>query len=334
MESLECSTARPAESASLTNRLRVKEELVLGHELANQLSRVVSNGDFRSAEGLVTKILCSFKNILYILQGSNPGSEDPPEELLSHMRADAIALAPPLPPPRPPPPQILESSAWDAHTAVKRRAAFTDHRGSFKRGKRMTSQAWSRDGPDFNDDGHAWRKYGEKQIQNAIHSRSYFRCTHKYDQDCKAIKQVQKLDDDSQLFRTTYYGNHTCTNSILQAPAFVFDSTSTTPKEASDSKFMLIYDDTSNSLTNNQEQPLFSSTENELMIKSSYTTGSQSSSLLSSGYLVSPDTVVGEPCEPISGMPPQIELDLEDMFLEAEMGHLLYDEEIFPYELW
>ncbi|KAL6132927.1 hypothetical protein ACLB2K_065166 [Fragaria x ananassa] len=283
-----------AESVSLWNRQRVEEELVLGLELANQLGRVLSKGDWRSAEGLVTKILCSFKNSLYFLNGSKHGSE---EELSSHIRANAIALALP--------PQILESSASDAHKAVKRGAAFMDHRGSFKRRKKkMNSQAWSRDSPDSNDDGHAWRK-------------SYFRCSHKHDQGCSATKQVQKLDDDSQLFRTTYYGNHTCTNSsFLKAPEFVLDAASTTPTEVSDSKITIIYDNSSNSFTNNQEQHWFSSTQNELIVKSSHTTGNQSSLLSSSDYLVSPDTVVFEPSEPISGGIPEIELDdLEDMFL-------------------
>ncbi|XP_022146751.1 probable WRKY transcription factor 54, partial [Momordica charantia] len=40
--------------------------------------------------------------------------------------------------------------------------------------------------------------------------RSYFRCTHKYDQGCKATKQVQKMDDGSGNYKITYMASHTC----------------------------------------------------------------------------------------------------------------------------
>ena len=40
--------------------------------------------------------------------------------------------------------------------------------------------------------------------------RSYFRCTHKFTQGCKATKQVQKLEPESKMFNITYIGNHTC----------------------------------------------------------------------------------------------------------------------------
>ncbi|MQM05114.1 hypothetical protein Taro_037921 [Colocasia esculenta] len=61
------------------------------------------------------------------------------------------------------------------------------------------------------EDGHTWRKYGQKGIQSAAHPRSYFRCTHKNDQGCQAIRQVQKCEDDPSIFVITYMGQHTCT---------------------------------------------------------------------------------------------------------------------------
>lgn len=63
------------------------------------------------------------------------------------------------------------------------------------------------------DDGQAWRKYGQKYIHNSKHPRAYFRCTHKYDQQCAAQRQVQRCeddDDDKDTFRVTYIGVHTC----------------------------------------------------------------------------------------------------------------------------
>ncbi|TVU01607.1 EcWRKY-44, partial [Eragrostis curvula] len=60
------------------------------------------------------------------------------------------------------------------------------------------------------DDGHSWRKYGQKEILGAKHPRAYYRCTHRHSQGCTATKQVQRTDEDPALFDVTYYGSHTC----------------------------------------------------------------------------------------------------------------------------
>ncbi|KAK3151548.1 hypothetical protein QOZ80_3AG0247330 [Eleusine coracana subsp. coracana] len=60
------------------------------------------------------------------------------------------------------------------------------------------------------DDGHVWRKYGQKDIQNSSNPRSYFRCTHRSDQGCPAKRQVQRCDADPSKHVVTYYGEHTC----------------------------------------------------------------------------------------------------------------------------
>ncbi|KAE8684419.1 Detected protein of confused Function [Hibiscus syriacus] len=76
------------------------------------------------------------------------------------------------------------------------------------------------------EDGHAWRKYGQKQILNSGHPRGYFRCTRKYDQGCKATKQVQRMDDGSQMYQITYMGTHTCRPDSFKAPQIISDSES------------------------------------------------------------------------------------------------------------
>ncbi|PAN20310.1 hypothetical protein PAHAL_3G339500 [Panicum hallii] len=68
------------------------------------------------------------------------------------------------------------------------------------------------------EDGHSWRKYGQKEIQNSKHPKAYFRCTHKYDQQCAAQRQVQRCDDDPDAFRVTYIGVHTCRDPAAVAP--------------------------------------------------------------------------------------------------------------------
>lgn len=60
------------------------------------------------------------------------------------------------------------------------------------------------------DDGHSWRKYGQKDILGARHPRAYYRCTHRNSQGCPATKQVQRADQDPALFDIVYHGQHTC----------------------------------------------------------------------------------------------------------------------------
>ncbi|WVZ67086.1 hypothetical protein U9M48_016222 [Paspalum notatum var. saurae] len=61
------------------------------------------------------------------------------------------------------------------------------------------------------DDGKSWRKYGQKIIQDSPNNpRSYYRCTHKPDQGCRATRQVQTSDANPSEFVISYYGQHTC----------------------------------------------------------------------------------------------------------------------------
>ncbi|XP_027939954.1 WRKY DNA-binding transcription factor 70-like [Vigna unguiculata] len=60
------------------------------------------------------------------------------------------------------------------------------------------------------DDKYAWRKYGQKGIQNYKYPRSYFRCSYKHDQGCNATKQVQLEQENPRMYRITYIDLHTC----------------------------------------------------------------------------------------------------------------------------
>ncbi|XP_044949110.1 transcription factor WRKY19-like [Hordeum vulgare subsp. vulgare] len=67
-------------------------------------------------------------------------------------------------------------------------------------------------------DGHQWRKYGQKIINHTKHPRSYYKCTYKQEQDCKATKTVQQqqqqqdggIEDEPVMYAVVYYGQHTC----------------------------------------------------------------------------------------------------------------------------
>lgn len=83
--------------------------------------------------------------------------------------------------------------------------------------------SWVKDSHRLVEDGHGWRKYGQKKILNAKYPRNYYRCTHKFEQNCQATKHIQRLDPyhDPPKFRTTYYGHHTCTPPASNADIFL-----------------------------------------------------------------------------------------------------------------
>uniref|UniRef100_I1R250 WRKY domain-containing protein n=1 Tax=Oryza glaberrima TaxID=4538 RepID=I1R250_ORYGL len=60
------------------------------------------------------------------------------------------------------------------------------------------------------DDGFSWRKYGQKDVEGAVHPRSYFRCAHKMTTGCKARKKVQHTDGDPLMVDVVYEGVHSC----------------------------------------------------------------------------------------------------------------------------
>ncbi|XP_039173034.1 WRKY DNA-binding transcription factor 70-like [Eucalyptus grandis] len=112
-----------------------------------------------------------------------------------------------------------EDSKESSETSVPR-----DRRGICKR--RKTSDTWTRLDHNLIDDRHQWRKYGQKRILNSEFISEYYRCDHKFDQGCQATKQVQKMKDDSPVYRTIYRGHPTCENLILKGPPINLDSSS------------------------------------------------------------------------------------------------------------
>lgn len=67
--------------------------------------------------------------------------------------------------------------------------------------------------------------------------RTYYRCTHKYDQGCPATKQVQRIQENPPLYRTTYYGHHNCKISL--SPEIMLE-----PASSSDSSVFLSFSTT------------------------------------------------------------------------------------------
>ncbi|CAK9144457.1 unnamed protein product [Ilex paraguariensis] len=206
-----------------TDRKKAVEKLIRGREFANQLRDMLTKPFQEEADGssvsdageLIVKIMGSFTDTLSILTctESDEVSQLPPNN--NHPSWDALKS---------------EDSSESCKTSATK-----DRRGCYKR--RKTSKTWTKFSPTLIDDGHAWRKYGQKMILNAKHPRNYFRCTHRFDQGCQATKQVQITEDEPAMHRTTYHGDHTCHN-LLKAPQIIFDSTTT----ARDSSILLNFE--------------------------------------------------------------------------------------------
>ncbi|CAO2140634.1 unnamed protein product [Urochloa humidicola] len=98
--------------------------------------------------------------------------------------------------------------------------AYLSDLGSHRAGRtqqqrvRKDERTWTSDTYAPYDDGHQWRKYGEKKLSNSNFPRFYYRCTYKNDMKCPATKQVQQKDtSDPPLFSVTYFNHHTCSPS-------------------------------------------------------------------------------------------------------------------------
>ncbi|XWS74482.1 hypothetical protein CRYUN_Cryun01aG0001800 [Craigia yunnanensis] len=191
-----------------SNKKRVIQELIHGQECATQLQihfhKPSEEVGRLSAEELVQKIMRSFNETLSVLSSCDSAE-------VSQNQATSNDDSP-----------CCDDRRSEDSSESRKRPASKDKRCGYKR--KRAAQTWTVVSTTT-EDGHAWRKYGQKDILNSKHPRSYFRCTRKHDQGCRATKQVQRMEDDSQMYQTTYIGNHTCRDSF-KAPQFIRDSES------------------------------------------------------------------------------------------------------------
>ncbi|XP_042422982.1 probable WRKY transcription factor 54 [Zingiber officinale] len=102
--------------------------------------------------------------------------------------------------------------------------------------RRRKEETWSAVTTEPYHDGHQWRKYGKKTINNAKYQRSYYRCIHK-EEGCLAKKTIQQIEEDgmddgetaASRFSVEYICRHTCklstaADEVLLEP-FVMEST-------------------------------------------------------------------------------------------------------------
>ncbi|XP_062078642.1 probable WRKY transcription factor 70 [Humulus lupulus] len=277
----------PEQNAPSSARRKVIHELVQGRDLANQLHSLLSRSDQNdsvSAEDLVSKIMDSFTNTLFMLSTDNNSDQaaatahghgvgDNGDEIYdddSRLQPSTSRIDHSL---------CLEGrKSEDSQESCRSTSVISstthlkDRRGSYKR--RKTSHTMKRETSTLIDDGHAWRKYGQKVILNAKHPRNYFRCTHKFDQGCQATKQVQKIEDEPhQMYRTTYYGNHTCSSvSKLLAPELILDCASSPSHGSSVLLSFNNADHNNNNFVSKQllTHPFFSSVKQEFNDNNNY----------------------------------------------------------------
>uniref|UniRef100_A0A0D9WE49 WRKY domain-containing protein n=1 Tax=Leersia perrieri TaxID=77586 RepID=A0A0D9WE49_9ORYZ len=140
---------------------------------------------------------------------------------------------------------VLESPPPEAVVIDKRRAKRKNSEGSKKMGdgaksksvhehkRRRYTNSTSQVTPVPHYDGHQWRKYGQKNINNSNHQRSYYRCTYKHEQNCKATKTVQQLYNAGEtiMYTVVYYGQHTCKTNTSNASLHVIETS--TPQSIS-----------------------------------------------------------------------------------------------------
>ncbi|XP_057726491.1 WRKY DNA-binding transcription factor 70-like [Arachis stenosperma] len=192
--------------SSKGRRELMEQELLRGRDVANQLLQLLvhrsNNNDEQGltlilpfAEDLVHQVLRSFANTLLLLNISNNSNniDDaifPIKDLSSSSPSSCQKH------------EDLDEACKSFHT--------NNGRGRYKR--KTTAPTWEKDNPILLEDGHAWRKYGQKKTMNSKYLRNYYRCSHKNDEGCPAMKHVQRIQENPPLYRTTYYGHHTCKN--------------------------------------------------------------------------------------------------------------------------
>ncbi|KAL9676806.1 hypothetical protein QQ045_005026 [Rhodiola kirilowii] len=152
--------------------------------------------------------------------------------------------------------EMKSEESGESNTFAKSRKPAASNRSTRKMSE---GETWTEVASSLIDDGHAWRKYGQKPILNAKHSRNYYKCTHKDHFGCPAKKHVQQIGDDPLSYRTVYTFRHTCTtttNITLNPPAqLILESAAALPDtNPSSSSFMINFQSNQQDLDRNREQ--------------------------------------------------------------------------------
>ncbi|KAK4377427.1 hypothetical protein RND71_003723 [Anisodus tanguticus] len=229
--------------SELADLKMIIKELNLGQDFTSGLRELIikkpigDNGVL--AQELVEKIMASFCKTLKMLNPSKYVNEYPqiPVAIDSSCRKGG------------------RRSPEDSSGSCCKKSSSKDQR--FCNKKRKISGTSVKETSTLLDDGHVWRKYGQKQILDAPYPRSYYRCTHKFDQGCEATKQEQRIQENPPQFRTMYQGHHTCTTYPTVSQIFLDSQT-----HHEDSSILLSFDSNVNHY--NPYFPTFPSTKKDM----------------------------------------------------------------------
>ncbi|CAI0459224.1 unnamed protein product [Linum tenue] len=197
------------------------KELVHGQQFTSQLQLLFVNNQYPTVNELLRKISTSFADAISALCTTVNGIDENLQSV-SHGEQQSSAGSGPFE-------EDSGESRKRPPPAGKSGAAGRDNRGTYKRRKSCNSRIIV---SSLTQDGHAWRKYGQKEILHAKFPRSYYRCTHKFDQGCKATKQVQQLEQEKEMYSITYLGHHTCRNNNALTSAAALPPPAATAVEA------------------------------------------------------------------------------------------------------
>ncbi|CAJ1974539.1 unnamed protein product [Sphenostylis stenocarpa] len=216
---------------------RVVTKLVQGLGYATQLKFLLQNPNGPdgsvSAKELLNNVQRSFAETISVLTSSEAASVE--EEIAQNLVISGEDAS-----------QVESIDPRSEGSTESRRRSLPlsrDRRGSYKRSQQTlfvgelgggaeriwrigtkTEQTWTIVSKTT-DDNHAWRKYGQKDILNSQFPRSYFRCTRKFEQGCKATKQVQRLQENTDMFNITYIGFHTCKDTLKALQMVTYSET-------------------------------------------------------------------------------------------------------------
>ncbi|CAL5201037.1 unnamed protein product [Lathyrus oleraceus] len=228
----------------------MEEELIRGRDMANQLLEVltfedksniikqIKGSNSRSskvlpkdvAQDLVREVLKSLTNTLLLLNKREDSSDVP-----ITVREFSFSTN-------------CHKMEEDLDEACEQLKTLNTKSPKGTRKRKLSVPTWEKTTSILIDDGHTWRKYGQKTIANSKFIRSYYRCTHS-DQHCEAMKHVQRIQENPPLYKTMCYGYHTCKNYFQSN--IIFE-----PVSSSDSSIILSFD---NNILSKQEDMLWSS---------------------------------------------------------------------------
>ncbi|KAI3950390.1 hypothetical protein MKW92_038883 [Papaver armeniacum] len=169
---------------NLDKKILIIKKIVEARELLKEIQTKINHSSF-SGHDLMTNILCSIETFLTMLNRVNVEIKSAPESPLGHVRNGS---------------PVSECNSDSRKRYRKPAVRWTEQ-------VRVSAQTGLQEPID---DGYAWRKYGQKNILESKHHRSYYKCSYGKTQGCLARKQVQRSELDWSIFDVTYIGKHSC----------------------------------------------------------------------------------------------------------------------------